>query len=334
METIKNYLESMFMSLPNTPEIYKAKDELWQMMEDKYTELKAEGKTENEAVGIVISEFGNLDEIAKDLGIDNVVGKKPDLEKKLFNIDMAKDYISSYSHRACFLSLGVMLCILSICFPIFGEGLCSVSPLYTDALEAVSICLMFVSVAVGVALIIYSNISVSRWNFLKYEPYITDMATTGYINERHTAYKQAYAVSLVIGVALCIISVTPVIIIDALPSTTDSDFADCLSCCLLFIFVAIGVFLIVNSSLNMGIYKRLLSLNDNKTVSGNYVHAQKTAYQYDNKTLNIIMSVYWPTVTCIYLCISFLTFAWNITWIIWPVAAVINALIENIWGHK
>ena len=193
---------------------------------------------------------------------------------------------------------------------------------------------MFVSVAVGVALIIYSNISVSRWNFLKYEPYITDMATTGYINERHTAYKQAYAVSLVIGVALCIISVTPVIIIDALPSTTDSDFADCLSCCLLFIFVAIGVFLIVNSSLNMGIYKRLLSLNDNKTVSGNYVHAQKTAYQYDNKTLNIIMSVYWPTITCIYLCISFLTFAWNITWIIWPVAAVINALIENIWGHK
>ena len=153
METIRNYLESMFMSLPNTPEVYRAKDELWQMMEDKYTELKAEGKTENEAVGIVISEFGNLDEIAKDLGIDNVVGKKPDIEKKLFNIDMAKDYISSYSHRACFLSLGVMLCILSICFPIFGDGLYSVSPLYTDALEAVSVCLMFVSVAVGVSMI-------------------------------------------------------------------------------------------------------------------------------------------------------------------------------------
>ena len=40
METIKNYLETMFMNLPNTPEVYKAKQELLQMMEDKYQELK------------------------------------------------------------------------------------------------------------------------------------------------------------------------------------------------------------------------------------------------------------------------------------------------------
>ena len=32
METIKNYLESMFSNLPNTPEVKKAKEELWQMM--------------------------------------------------------------------------------------------------------------------------------------------------------------------------------------------------------------------------------------------------------------------------------------------------------------
>lgn len=44
METIKNYLESMFLNLPNTPEVYRAKSELLQMMEDKYTELKEEGK--------------------------------------------------------------------------------------------------------------------------------------------------------------------------------------------------------------------------------------------------------------------------------------------------
>ena len=37
METIRNYLESMFANLPGTPEVRRAKDELWQMMEDKYT---------------------------------------------------------------------------------------------------------------------------------------------------------------------------------------------------------------------------------------------------------------------------------------------------------
>ena len=67
MEAIRNYLETMFLNLPNTPEVYKAKNELWQMMEDKYTELKNEGKSENEAVGTVIAEFGNLDELANSL---------------------------------------------------------------------------------------------------------------------------------------------------------------------------------------------------------------------------------------------------------------------------
>ena len=66
METIRNYLETMFARLPITLEVQKAKNELWQMMEDKYTELIKDGKTENEAVGIVISEFGNLDELAEE----------------------------------------------------------------------------------------------------------------------------------------------------------------------------------------------------------------------------------------------------------------------------
>ena len=61
METIKNYLENMFSHLPNTPEVQKAKYELYQMMEDKYNELISDGKSDNEAIGIVISEFGNLD---------------------------------------------------------------------------------------------------------------------------------------------------------------------------------------------------------------------------------------------------------------------------------
>lgn len=73
METIKNYLENMFSHLPNTPEVQKAKYELYQMMEDKYNELISEGKSDNEAIGIVISDFGNLDELADSLGIKSFV---------------------------------------------------------------------------------------------------------------------------------------------------------------------------------------------------------------------------------------------------------------------
>ena len=40
------------------------------MMEDKYNELINDGKNENEAVGTVISEFGNLEELSKELGLE------------------------------------------------------------------------------------------------------------------------------------------------------------------------------------------------------------------------------------------------------------------------
>ena len=47
-------------------------------------------------------------------------------------------------------------------------------------------------------------------------------------------------------------------------------------------------------------------------------------------TATTIMSVFWPTVTCIYLSVSFITFAWALTWVIWPIAAVIHAIFKSI----
>ena len=73
MNAIKSYLDNMFRNLPNTEEVRRAKSELLQMMEDKFEELIREGKTENEAVGVVISEFGNLDEVAESIGISQII---------------------------------------------------------------------------------------------------------------------------------------------------------------------------------------------------------------------------------------------------------------------
>lgn len=70
MHTIKQYLDNLFLGLPETPQVLRAKAELLEMMEDKYEELLADGKSEQEAVGIVISEFGSLEELADELGIE------------------------------------------------------------------------------------------------------------------------------------------------------------------------------------------------------------------------------------------------------------------------
>ena len=52
---------------------------------------------------------------------------------------------------------------------------------------------------------------------------------------------------------------------------------------------------------------------------------------YSDPTIQAIMDVYWETVLCLYLSWSFLTFAWWRTWIVWPVAAIIHALVKRIF---
>jgi hypothetical protein len=83
MEAIKSYLNNMFKNMSSTQEVVRAKEELLQMMEDKYTELRQQGKTENEAVGAVISEFGNLEELAPQLGIAPQVTASLDPENNI-----------------------------------------------------------------------------------------------------------------------------------------------------------------------------------------------------------------------------------------------------------
>ena len=108
MEAIKTYIENMFSTLPHTEEIERLKEELLSNMEEKYLELKDEGKSENEAIGIVISEFGNIDELLNELDIEipeeraeNTLSKKTMLQ-----------YLEDKKRTSFLISIGVSLCII------------------------------------------------------------------------------------------------------------------------------------------------------------------------------------------------------------------------------
>lgn len=70
MNTIESYVETMFMNLPMTDQIINLKKDILSNMEEKYDELKSDGMSDNEAIGLVISEFGNIDELLNELEID------------------------------------------------------------------------------------------------------------------------------------------------------------------------------------------------------------------------------------------------------------------------
>lgn len=70
MDTIRSYIETMFSNWPVTEATIRVKTQLLEIMEDKYQELIDQGHSSNEAIGQVISEFGNIEELRQELGIE------------------------------------------------------------------------------------------------------------------------------------------------------------------------------------------------------------------------------------------------------------------------
>lgn len=92
------------------------------MMEDKYNELISEGKSDNEAIGIVISEFGNLDELADSLGIKSFVDPSQAMPAaKTLSRETAAAFLMDSAKHAYLTAFGVLLCIIASLGPIFSE---------------------------------------------------------------------------------------------------------------------------------------------------------------------------------------------------------------------
>lgn len=317
METIKSYLEAMFANMPNTAEVKKAKAELLQMMEDKYNEMISDGISENEAVGTVISEFGNLDELAEDLGltkeVEEVHERQQERPARYVSMDEIQDFLRLGANNALRIAIGVFFCITCVIYPILGES-------FGQGNEEYGAAGMFISIAFGVGLFVLSGVLARDWDFLKKEPCRIDMATADYIKNRRNSFKTTRAIALTVGVMLCVSCVVPCMLKDIE-----------LMAVFMFLSIGLGVLLIVYVSIIQGSFETALKINDEKTISGTYNDTQK---HYSNKTVKALMSVYWSTVTCIYLIVSFLTFAWHATWIIWPIAGILSKIINVAFAEE
>ena len=316
METIKNYLETMFANMPNTPEVKKAKAELLSMMEDKFNEMIADGVNENQAVGTVIAEFGNLDELAEDLGLTKELQETHEREESkprhFLRMDEVEDYLNVAKGNGLLIGIGVLLCITSVTWPILFEFL-----LKGQLGDGFGVTGMFISIAIAVALFVFAGIRGKDWEFLDKELCQIDISTADMVKSKKRAFKVPHAVIIAVAIMLFILWI-PTVAIDV----------EIVSNCL-FYFVGVGVCMIVYASTVMGSYDKVLKLNDSKTISGSY-GKDKGDIVYINKFAEGIMEVFWPTMTCLYLIISFITMDWHITWIIWPVAGIVHRLLEVV----
>lgn len=319
MNTIRNYLDNMFLRLPQTEDVIRAKKELLAMMEDKYNELKEIGKTENEAIGIVISEFGNLDELGDTLGIKQVIESKSDIQ--VVSYEEAKNYIEESRATAPKTALGVLLCIISPITLLFliGLGEMNIVDVKEELLIAVGLVVLISLVATGVSYFIRFTSKLEKYDNLKLNPFEIDYSTEQMVRSIKEQDEQSYKSAVSISVVGYILSALPVIVT---PLVFENGGLSVISVVITLIIVALSTYNIINKS---GAYDTCNVLLQ----EGDYSVKKKS-----NKTLQMVTSAYWCVVVAIYLGYSFITNNWAMSWIIWPVAGVLFGAIKAIIDGK
>ena len=317
MDTLSNYVESVFANLPKTPEVLDQKNAMLNKMQDKYQQLKSEGKSEHEAISAAIAAHGNIDDYTVS-DIPTAPAEIPNNEVYL-TPEQVDEYIDHRHHFAWAMATGVFLCIMGPASLFLGQYLAG----YRDGqggrtselLDMLTLVPLFIFVAAGVALFILYGMKEQQFE-LEEKRVQLDSTTYARLKTEHKAFRPRLAVAVAIGVALCILAPVSMLLSVVLLGEDNG-----LSLVFLLSFIAIGVFLFIFYGIQDETYEKLLSIGE---------FAKDKAEK--NKVVGIVAGVVFPLAAAIYLIAGFVYYAWASAWIIFPIVGILFGIFATVYN--
>lgn len=318
-----NYLDNMFSRLPNTKEMQGIKQEMLANMEDKYHELIEAGKSEHEAIGIVISEFGNIDELIEVLGVVPESNQKPVPTLTTTEIN---DYLQTNKKSGILVGVGVGLIILGAALLILitqlmEDGYIQVfEGRMVDVIGLIPL-LLFVTIAVGMFII--ADSMMKKFSFTQSDFHI-QLHEKERLEQENQQFQQTHVRTTITGVALCILA--PMILII---SSVFHDNASVYGVVLLLLMVTIAVFLFIYYGRIKEGYNTLLHLEE---------HAiPKKVQKKEDKVIGAVASIIWPLAVIVFLISGLVYHQWHINWIVFPITGLLFAMFSgaySIWKRE
>ncbi len=242
--------------------------------------------------------------------------------RRKVSIQEAADFIKIKKQTAKMIALGVFLCIISpLCLIVLAAASeYRILNISENAAAAIGMGVLLMMVAVAVVLFIFSGFKTKPYEFLQKEAIETEYGVRGLAQEEARCFQSTYMRNYILGTVLCILSVLPLMCSIWLAGKGEgAEFLMCMTVCLLLVIVGLGVVLFILAGVPKGATDMLLEEGD---------------YSTEGKKESRLAAPYWAVVTAIYLGYSLLTFKWQMSWIIWPVSAVLfpaySAIIKSI----
>ncbi len=304
METIKSYLENIFKTLPRTKEMLRLKEDLQSDMEAKYHELRQQGKSENEAIGTVITEFGNIDEIISEMGISletNDNGSSRSSSAEAMPMETIRAYIETHKKANTIVGFGVMLILLgvSVMLALFNMDK------FNYMFDTFPVVVLFMFIIPAVGLFIYSGMLNEKYKFVESGDFYIDSVTKDMLLAEMSVLSGKRTFATIISVSIILVAAVVIIILSSFPYPL-------LGASIGLVLIAIAVFNLVRSSGLFVAYQKLLRIND-------YAPGNIKA----NKLTGAVASVIFPVVTCVFLIWGFMFNGWEIAWILYPITGIL-----------
>jgi len=345
METIQIYLDSVFASAPDTEEVRRVKAELLANMEEKYAELKAAGASENEAVGSVISDFGNVEELFAALGIvlpgavvvsgDGVEGGvDPEQSYPLLATSRADQFVEVMRRSARGIGGGVLLVLIAVAqLVLFGGLIAARAESITTAEFApvagldlvisqsdggpgmiIPLLVFFALLIPAVGLIIYNALQLQGFDEIDKGTFRLDYGLSTRLRLEVEQRRGGDNRRIVTGVTLIMTGVLCVLLssLPALFAPSEGVDTALFGVAILLILVGIAARIFILFGMERSAYDKLLK-------TGDYAPEKRR----NDQLVEAVSAFYWPCTVALYLLWSFTTGAWDKTWIIWPVAGVL-----------
>ena len=260
--------------------------------------------------------FGvSTDVLLKDeLSLDDCPTTEPQSYCKKVTLEQANQFLTHASELARLYSIATALCIFAVVPLLFFLSPLLVSVMGESASVAAGLILLFIFAALGAGIFIYTGFKNQPYKYLEDTIFELDYGVSGVVEQRKQDYRPCYARNNILGAVLCVLSVIPVTAVAILASQYTM-----FALCAMIVMVIIAVVLFVYSGTRWSALQKLLA-------EGDYSKNGKKI----NGTLDKISGIYWPLVLAIYLGYSFISNNWGRSWIVWPVAAVLFAVVSAI----
>ena len=236
---------------------------------------------------------------------------------RMVTLEETNAYLHTVKVTCKKIGIGVMLCILSPVILILLSGYGDVTNRISEAFASgIGVTSLLVMVAMGVILFILNGIKLAKYDYLEQECFTLEYGVQGIVEKKKDEFSPVFGRGIALGVALCILAVTPLMVAGALEA---SDMILILLLCLLLVLVSFAVYLFIWLGCIYGSYDKILQIGD-------YTRENKML----EKHINWLPGIYWCIIAAIYLGWSFWSGRWDFTWIIWPVAGVLYAALHQI----